>query len=47
LLQRVMREQLNNDRLSELASAVAEQHKDPYAMVDQIIAKFGTNGTKL
>ena len=46
LLQRVMREQLNDDRLSELASAVAEQHKDPYTLVDQIIAKFGKNGAK-
>jgi len=46
LLQRVMREQLNEDRLSELASAVAEQHKDPYTLVDQIIAKFGKNGAK-
>ena len=46
LLQRVLREQLDEERLSELASAVAEQHKDPYALVDQIIAKFGKNGTK-
>jgi LAO/AO transport system kinase len=46
LLQRVMREQLNEDRLSELASAVAEQHKDPYTLVDQIIARFGKNGAK-
>jgi len=46
LLQRVMREQLNDDRLSELASAVAEQHKDPYTLVDQIIARFGKNGAK-
>ncbi len=46
LLQRVMREQLNDDRLSELASAVAEQQKDPYTLVDQIIARFGKNGAK-
>ena len=46
LLQRVLREQLDEERLSELASAVAEQHKDPYALVDQIIEKFGKNGAK-
>ena len=46
LLQRVMREQLNDERLSELASAVAEQQKDPYTLVDQIIARFGKNGAK-
>ena len=46
LLQRVLREQLDEERLSELDSAVAEQHKDPYALVDQIIEKFGKNGAK-
>jgi GTPase len=46
LLQRVMREQLDGDRLSEMASAVAEQQKDPYTLVDQIISKFGKNGVR-
>jgi LAO/AO transport system kinase len=37
LLERVMREQLSDGKLAELASAVAEQQKDPYSMVEEII----------
>jgi LAO/AO transport system kinase len=40
LLERVMREQLSDGKLAELASAVAEQQKDPYSMVEQIVGEF-------
>jgi putative protein kinase ArgK-like GTPase of G3E family len=40
LLERVMHEQLSDGKLSELASAVAEQQKDPYSMVEEVIKSF-------
>jgi LAO/AO transport system kinase len=40
LLERVMREQVNGEKLSALASAVAEQQKDPYSLVQEIISGF-------
>jgi LAO/AO transport system kinase len=40
LLERVMREQLSDGKLAELASAVAEQQKDPYSMVEEIIGSL-------
>jgi LAO/AO transport system kinase len=40
LLERVMHEQLSDGKLSELASAIAEQQKDPYSMVEEVIKSF-------
>ena len=40
LLERVMREQLSEEKLSALASAVAEQQKDPYSLVENIVTEF-------
>jgi LAO/AO transport system kinase len=40
LLERVMREQLDDSRLADLASQVAAQHRDPYSLVDEIVRRF-------
>jgi putative protein kinase ArgK-like GTPase of G3E family len=44
LLERVMREQLSDGKLAELASAIAEQQKDPYSMVEEVIKSFRQAG---
>jgi LAO/AO transport system kinase len=40
LLERVMREQLDDSRLADLASQVAAQQRDPYSLVDEIVRRF-------
>lgn len=40
LLERVMRERLDEQKLSELAKSVAEHQKDPYSLVEQIVTEF-------
>jgi LAO/AO transport system kinase len=40
LLQRVTRERLNEEELRKYALEVAEQRRDPYTLVDEIIASF-------
>jgi LAO/AO transport system kinase len=40
LLQRVTRERLNDEELNKDALEVAEQRRDPYTLVDEIVASF-------
>jgi LAO/AO transport system kinase len=40
LLQRVTRERLNDEELNKYALEVAEQRRDPYTLVDEIVASF-------
>jgi LAO/AO transport system kinase len=40
LLEHVMRERLDEKKLTELAKAVAEHQKDPYSLVEQIVEDF-------
>jgi LAO/AO transport system kinase len=40
LLQRVTRERLNDEELNNYALEVAEQRRDPYTLVDEIVASF-------
>lgn len=40
LLERVMREQLDEQKLSELAKSVAEHQRDPYSLVEEIVRGF-------
>jgi LAO/AO transport system kinase len=40
LLERVLRQQMTDDDASRFAAEVAEQKRDPYTLIDEIIAKF-------
>ena len=44
LVGRLLRESLPPQELARLAAEVAEHHRDPYSLVDQIVAKFGGSG---
>ena len=40
LLERVLRQQMTNDDASRFAAEVAEHRRDPYSLIDEIIANF-------
>ncbi|HEY6350462.1 MAG TPA: methylmalonyl Co-A mutase-associated GTPase MeaB [Candidatus Angelobacter sp.] len=40
LLDRLLHESLSPDELSRLAAEVAEHHRDPYSLVEEIVGKF-------
>ena len=40
LLDRLLHESLSHDELSRLAAEVAEHHRDPYSLVEEIVDKF-------
>lgn len=40
LLDRLLNESLSADELSRLAAEVAEHHRDPYSLVDEIVGRF-------
>jgi LAO/AO transport system kinase len=41
LMERLLREQLNDGQLGQLAAEVAEHKRDPYALVEEIVKKAG------
>jgi hypothetical protein len=41
LLQKLMSERLQEDELARLASEIAEHHRDPYSLVEEIVSNFG------
>ena len=40
LLERLMREQMNNSALADYASEIAEHKRDPYTLVEELVARF-------
>jgi LAO/AO transport system kinase len=42
LLERVMREQMSDGTMSRYAAEIAEHKRDPYSLVEQIVAKVGS-----
>jgi hypothetical protein len=40
LLERVLRQQMNDDDAARYATEVAEHKRDPYTLIDEIIEKF-------
>ena len=41
LLQKLMTERLQESDLRRLATEIAEHHRDPYSLVEEIVANFG------
>ena len=46
LLRRVVREQLGEEEMSRYAAEVAEHKRDPYALVEEIVASLGKNDVR-
>ena len=46
LLRRVMREQLGEKEISRYAAEVAEHKRDPYSLVEEIVANLGKNDVR-
>ena len=42
LLERLLSESLPEDELARLATEVAEHHRDPYSLVDEIVSRFAS-----
>jgi hypothetical protein len=40
LLERLLRENLTENDLARLAAEVAEHHRDPYSLVDEVVDNF-------
>jgi putative protein kinase ArgK-like GTPase of G3E family len=43
LLDRMMRERLNPELLSQYAREIVEQHRDPYSLVEELVNSVGEN----
>jgi LAO/AO transport system kinase len=41
LLERVLREQVNDDQIGRWAQQVSEHRRDPYTLVEEIVSKVG------
>ena len=46
LLRRVVREQLSEKEISRYAAEVAEHKRDPYSLVEEIVASLGKNDVR-
>jgi LAO/AO transport system kinase len=46
LLERVMRERLNAERLNEHAREIAEHRRDPYSLIEELVNDIGAAGEK-
>jgi LAO/AO transport system kinase len=45
LLERLLRERVNEEDLSRLAADIAEHRRDPYSLVEEIVGEFGGSGS--
>jgi GTPase len=43
LLDRIMHEQLDSEHLNRYAQEIAEHHRDPYSLVEELVSSFGTH----
>jgi LAO/AO transport system kinase len=46
LLERVMRERLNPERLNEYAKEIAQHRRDPYSLIEELVNSIGGPGEK-
>jgi len=43
LLDRIMHEQLDSEHLNRYAQEIAEHHRDPYSLVEELVSSFGAH----